>query len=321
MADKPRGLTPGRQQLLVLVIAGIILYIALPQFGTFRHSLTLAKGAEPWLLAVSLMFTALSYVAAAGNYRLLAIHRLPYLRTLLIQLAGMFVNRLLPAGIGSISVNFLNLRQSGHSGAEAASVITANNGLGIAGNLILLAGVWLPFHDELPGLHTGHVSKIIILAAAIIAVVLVAWLVFYMRYKDKLRRNLRLFWRQLLTYRHKRGHLLAALTCSVGLTMSNVLSLWFCVLAMNISLPFIAVLITFSFGVAIGAATPTPGGLGGVEAGLVAGLVAYHVDSASALAAVLVYRLISYWLPLAAGGAALLISQRRGYLSVNRAVN
>lgn len=323
MADKSRGLTPGRQQLLVLLIAAVILYIALPQFGTFRHSLTLAKGAEPWLLAVSLMFTALSYVAAAGNYRLLAIHRLPYLRTLLIQLAGMFVNRLLPAGIGSISVNFLNLRQSGHSGAEAASVITANNGLGIAGNLVLLAGVWLPFHDELPGLHTGHANKIIILAAAIIVIALVAWLIFYTRtrYKDRLRRNLQLFWRQLLTYRHRRGHLLAALTCSIGLTMSNVLSLWFCVLAMNISLPFIAVLITFSFGVALGAATPTPGGLGGVEAGLVAGLVAYHVDSASALAAVLVYRLISYWLPLAAGGAALLISQRRGYLSVNQAAS
>ncbi|HVX48342.1 MAG TPA: lysylphosphatidylglycerol synthase transmembrane domain-containing protein [Candidatus Saccharimonadales bacterium] len=317
MAGKSRRLTPGRQQLLVLLLAAIILYIALPQFGSFQHSLTLAKGAEPGLLAISLLFTAMSYVAAAGNYRLLAVHRLSYPRTLLIQLAGMFVNRLLPAGIGSISVNFLNLRQSGHSGSEAASVVAANNGLGIAGNLILLIALWLPFHDELPGLHIGHISKTVMIVVVVIVAALVLWLASYARYRERFQRNARLFWRQLMMYRHRPGHLSAALVCSIGLTMSNVLSLWFCVLAMNISLPFIAVLITFSCGVALGAATPTPGGLGGVEAGLVAGLVAYHVDSAAALAAVLVYRLISYWLPLAAGAAALLISQRRGYLTVN----
>ena len=60
--------------------------------------------------------------------------------------------------------------------------------------------------------------------------------------------------------------------------------------------------------------TPTPGGLGGVEAGLVAGLVAYRVASADALAAVLVYRLVSYWLMLAIGAAAFVIAERRGYL-------
>jgi uncharacterized membrane protein YbhN (UPF0104 family) len=51
-----------------------------------------------------------------------------------------------------------------------------------------------------------------------------------------------------------------------------------------------------------------------VEAGLVAGLVVYQVDSAAALAAVLVYRLISYWLPLAAGAAAFAVSHRRKYI-------
>lgn len=314
MASKRLRLTPGRQQLLVLLIAAIIMYIALPQVGNFRHSFDLAEGANPDLLALAVIFTAMSYVAAAGNYWLLAKHRLSYFRTLLIQLAGMFVNRLLPAGIGSISVNFLNLRQSGHSGAEAASVVAANNGLGIAGNLLLLIGLWIPYHDKLPGLKIRHIDDALPWLM-VITVIILLWLVFYARYRKQLTRNIRLFWRQLLSYRHRRGRLFAALMCSMSLTMANVLGLWFCVLAMHISLPFIAILITFSFGMALGAATPTPGGLGGVEAGLAAGLVAYGVDSAAALAAVLVYRLISYWLPLAAGAIALIISQRRNYLT------
>ncbi len=317
MASRSLKLTPGRQQLLVLLVAGVIFYIIIPQLGNFRHSLSLVSDAHVNLLVVSLIFTALSYVAAAGNYWLLAVRPLSYLRTLLIQLAGMFVNRLLPAGIGSISVNYLNLRQSGHSGAQAASVVAANNGLGIVGNILLLAGLWVPFHDNLPGLRLGQASKSIGVVALVTLVALLLWAVFFTRYREQLMRNIRSFGHQLLTYRHRRGRLLAALICSIGLTLSNVLSLWFCVLAMHISLPFIAVLITFSFGVALGAATPTPGGLGGVEAGLVAGLVAYNVDSAAALAAVLVYRLISYWLPLAVGAAALIISQRRGYLALS----
>jgi undecaprenyl-diphosphatase len=316
---KSLQLTPGRQQLLVLLGAAIIMYLVLPQVGDFRHSLALAKQAQLNLLVVSLAFTALSYVAAAGNYYLLAIKHLAYFRTLLIQLAGMFVNRLLPAGIGSISVNYLNLRRSGHSGPEAASVVAANNGLGIFGNLLLLAALWLPLHNHLPGLSIGHINKspVILLTIAFVAIIL--WVIFYTRYREQLARNLRIFGRQLLAYRHRRGHLLAALICSIGLTLVNVLSLWFCVLAMHINVPFIAVLVIFSFGVALGAATPTPGGLGGVEAGLVAGLVAYNVDGAAALAAVLVYRLISYWLPLIVGAIALVASQRRGYLFLPRA--
>lgn len=315
MASKRLRLTPGKQQFLVLLIAAIIMYIALPQLGNFRHSFDLAEGANSNLLALAVVFTAMSYVAAAGNYWLLAKHRLSYFRTLLIQLAGMFVNRLLPAGIGSISVNFLNLRQSGHSGAEAASVVAANNSLGVAGNLLLLIGLWVPYHDNLPGLRFGHIDDALLWLAIISGAIILLWLIFYTRYRKQIAHNIRLFWRQLLSYRHRRGRLLAALVCSMSLTMANVLSLWFCVLAMHISLPFIAILITFSFGMALGAATPTPGGLGGVEAGLAAGLVAYGVDSAAALAAVLVYRLISYWLPLAVGAMALIVSQRRNYLT------
>jgi uncharacterized protein (TIRG00374 family) len=117
----------------------------------------------------------------------------------------------------------------------------------------------------------------------------------------------------LLAYRKHPFELKGALLSSMILTLCNVLSLYFCVLALHIALPFIAVLLVFSLGIALGTATPTPGGLGGVEAGLVAGMVAYHVASADALAAVLAYRLISYWLALVIGAGAFVVTERRGY--------
>ena len=57
---------------------------------------------------------------------------------------------------------------------------------------------------------------------------------------------------------------------------------------------------------------PTPGGLGGVEAALVALLVAVAVESAAvALAVALVYRVVSYWFALAVGGGAALAVLKR----------
>jgi len=55
----------------------------------------------------------------------------------------------------------------------------------------------------------------------------------------------------------------------------------------------------------------TPGGLGFVEGGLVAILRLAGVPAAGALAATLVYRIASFWLPLPAGGVAYLLFRRR----------
>jgi uncharacterized protein (TIRG00374 family) len=54
----------------------------------------------------------------------------------------------------------------------------------------------------------------------------------------------------------------------------------------------------------------TPGGLGFVEAGLAGLLVLADVSPADAALVTLAYRLVSYWLPLPAGGVAVLLHRR-----------
>ena len=56
----------------------------------------------------------------------------------------------------------------------------------------------------------------------------------------------------------------------------------------------------------------TPGGLGVVEAALIAGLVATGIPTADATTAVLAFRLISFWLKLIVGWIAYPLVQRRG---------
>ena len=64
----------------------------------------------------------------------------------------------------------------------------------------------------------------------------------------------------------------------------------------------------------IAAAAPTPGGLGAMEAALVAGFTAIGMDGAIAVATVLSYRLATYWLPILPGWISFQMLERRNYI-------
>jgi glycosyltransferase 2 family protein len=65
---------------------------------------------------------------------------------------------------------------------------------------------------------------------------------------------------------------------------------------------------------ALAAAAPTPGGLGAIEAALVAGLTGVGMAAGPAVSAVLLYRLATYWLPVAPGWLCWRVLQRRDYV-------
>ena len=64
----------------------------------------------------------------------------------------------------------------------------------------------------------------------------------------------------------------------------------------------------------LAAAAPTPGGLGALEAALVAGFTGVGMESGVAVAAVLSYRLLTYWLPILPGWISFHILERRNLI-------
>ena len=54
----------------------------------------------------------------------------------------------------------------------------------------------------------------------------------------------------------------------------------------------------------LGGLLPIPGGIGGIDGGLIGTLIVYGAPAAVVTAAVLAYRVILFWLPLVAGGVA-----------------
>ncbi|MGK8557437.1 lysylphosphatidylglycerol synthase transmembrane domain-containing protein [Nocardia gipuzkoensis] len=94
----------------------------------------------------------------------------------------------------------------------------------------------------------------------------------------------------------------ALLLCGqVGANIAYIAALGFSVHAFGGTPSAALVAAAFLGGQALGAASPTPAGLGVVEASLVAALMVGGVPSTPAVAGVLAYRLATFWLPAAVG--------------------
>ena len=95
------------------------------------------------------------------------------------------------------------------------------------------------------------------------------------------------------------------------LSLTYILCLSACVAAFGGSVSIAKIGFVYLTGSAIGSIIPTPGGLGAVEAALTAGLTAAGVPSGVAVSAVLLFRLLTFWLPVPFGWVALNYLERR----------
>jgi uncharacterized membrane protein YbhN (UPF0104 family) len=88
--------------------------------------------------------------------------------------------------------------------------------------------------------------------------------------------------------------------------------LWATLQAFNVDVPLTVVLMGYLIG-QLGGLLPIPGGIGGIDGGLIGTLIVYGAPAAGTTAAVLAYRVILFWLPLLAGAVA--------FVSLRRAIN
>jgi len=102
-----------------------------------------------------------------------------------------------------------------------------------------------------------------------------------------------------------------ALLAAVGNWLLDYFALVCALMAVGVTPRFSVVLLAYGAAAVLGMIPLTPGGLGFVEAGLIAMLVLAGVPSDQALLATLAYRVVSYWLPLPAGLAAHVLFRHR----------
>lgn len=284
---------------VTLVVLGLLAYVLTPQVPMLRRSLAILPQADWLFVSAAIAITGLTYVLSGGVYRLLVKHPVSFATLVQVQVATALVSRIAPIGVGTMGFNAYFLKRNGHTTGESLAVVGANNGLGAIGHIMLLGIVLavtpLPFSEDI-SINTT-VLYWVLAVSGLIAITLAA----SRKLRSAFARVVGDLLKTLRGYRHRRNDVLLALATSLVLSCVYVLCLVACARALGVQPGLGEIFLVYTFSLLTGAATPTPGGLVGVEAGITAGLVSYGIATEQALAIALLFRLVTYWLPLLPG--------------------
>lgn len=297
----------------IISIAAVIVagYLIVGQLGTV-DLVTVLSGARWQWVPLVLAASAATYVAAALSLTGYVRERLPFARTVLVQLAASFAGFVTPPSVGGLALNIRYLRKSNVSTAGAATSVGLSQVVNGVSHVVLLiafaTATGEPAHHSVPipgwaFVALGALAALMLLALALPAVRrwLLGWLLPPLR--EAVPRLL-----NLLTNPAK---LAEGVVGALLLNGCYIAALWFSVHAFDGRVGVAQVAVVYLAGAAIGSVAPTPGGLGAVEIALSTGLAAAGMASAAAISAVLLFRLATFWLPVPLGWVALRWLQRR----------
>jgi uncharacterized membrane protein YbhN (UPF0104 family) len=272
----------------------------------------LGHGETRWL-ALALGLEALSFLGHAILFRAVGVDdrgRIGLRASTEITLAGHAATRLLAsAGAGGVALTAWAMRRSGLDRATVAARMTTF--------LVLLYGVYM-FALLIGGgglalgiLHGGGSPALTIVPAAFGAAVIVSALSLQLIHPGEGR--LRATFAPVGA--GVRDALRLARSADPGVLGAlmwwgfDIAVLWACFEAFG-DAPAVGVLVIAYFVGTLANTLPLPGGIGGVEGGIIGVLAAFGVDPALALIAVLAYRGFAFWLPILPGAIAFVTLRR-----------
>lgn len=294
---------------------GAAFYFLIPQLA--QLDLGDIAGANWIWLPVIVMFSLTTYIGAAWALMGSVPDQIPFVPTLYTQVASSFLNRITPAKVGGMAVNVRYLQKRGIESAIAVTGVGISNVAGMVVHIALLlvfvlatgSDADLPIAVPSGGAVLVGLSVVLTLAGL---VMVTPW---------GRRVFLRGVWPVIRTafggiVQIGRDPLKVLLVFggSFVTTTAYLFALWYSIEAFGGGIGFLTVATVYLAGSAVAQAAPTPGGIGAAEAVLIAGLTAFGLASAVAVPAVFLYRIVTFWLPIAPGWAAFQKLQRDGAL-------
>jgi putative heme transporter len=307
----------------VAAIAGFIQFVV-PQLSALGPTLHRLRAGDPKWLGLGVVLEALSLGGYVALFRtVFSCHgvRIGWKASYQITMAGVVATKLFAAaGAGGVALTVWALRASGLSARSVARrVLTFEFFLyGVYAGTLVVVGVGLR-----SGLLSGSAPWTLTIAPTVLALTAIGLLLSMHWLPNHFERRMK-----PLTDARRGRRLLARLSSApwavhdaLGICFSlvrerkpgligavaywgfDIATLWACFHAFG-SPPPIAVIVMAYFVGALANTLPLPGGLGGVEAGMIGAFLAFGTHASLAILAVLSYRLISFWLPTIPGAAA-----------------
>ena len=306
----------GKSILTVAMIAAIT-YFLVPQLADVPGILHQVRGANWWLSPLILGVSAATYVGATLSMLGSVPERIAGGPTFLAQVASSFAGRLAPSSLGGMALNVRFLEKQGVDAPVAVSGVGLNSlgGLVMHLTLTVLFIVWAG-KNAFGSIRLPNPRSLLLGAAAVLVVAAIAFAVPSVRRLvfGKLLPILRRSVGGVAAVLHRPGKVALLLGGSAMVTFSYIVGVYLSIRAFGGELDLARVGTVYLLAAAVSMAAPTPGGLGALEAALIAGLVASGLSNTVAVPAVFLYRLATYWIPIVPGWFSFTWLRRQEYI-------
>lgn len=274
----------------------------------YESFLAIKNADKSWILLGGIIYS-ITVIFSSLILILLSFVKLPLWLTVKEQASLLFVNKVLPSGLGQLTLNSYYLHKEGNTSSQTASIITIKafvTGIGLSILLIYFFYINLGIVYSVMNilnLYTFFDAKVIfsIIILGFIFSSAIYLLLTQKKIKNKIANPIYNFKSDLLEYKEKPEKILFSLLFAFLINIFMILTLIFISQSVGLNILFREAMFIYFLGLMIAGIIPVPGGIGTTEIGLYIGFYILGYDPAIYLSAILIYRFINYWIPLVIG--------------------
>ncbi|GAB2649403.1 lysylphosphatidylglycerol synthase transmembrane domain-containing protein [Nocardia goodfellowii] len=293
-----------RKQIIQLALLIGLVYVAYPFISQVPTFFTQLKTADWWWALLGLGISQLTYLGAAAALWACASGMASYPNLVIMQIANTFAATTTPARVGGLALSVRFLQKSGLGAVRATAAVALQQAVQVITHLglLLLFSVVAGTSTDLS--HFVPDATVLYLAAGV-GVGVIGTFMFVPKLRHWLNNSVRPQLQEVLgelgdlARDPKRFAIIVLGSGAITLGMAG--ALWASVQAFGGGANFVTVTIVTMIGGTLASAAPTPGGVGAVEAALIGGLAAFGLPPAIAVPSVLLYRVLTCWLPVFCG--------------------
>jgi uncharacterized protein (TIRG00374 family) len=293
-----------RYQLIQLVLLVALVYVAYPFISTVPAFFAELRTANWWWALLGLTVSALTYVGAAAALWACASESVSFRNLTIMQVANTFAATTTPAGVGGLALSTRFLQKSGLGALRATAAVALQQTVQVITHVSLLI-FFTAFAGASADLSHFVPSSTVLYLVAGAALGVVGAFTFVPKGRHWLatavRPRLKEVGGDLVTLAREPKRLGLIILGCASTTLGAALALWASIEAFGGDTTFVTVTVVTMVGGTLASAAPTPGGVGAVEAALIGGLAAFGLPAAIAVPSVLLYRVLTCWLPVFIG--------------------
>ena len=293
-----------RSQLIQMVLLVALVYVAYPFISSVPTFITELRTANWWWALLGLAASGLTYLGAAAALWACADGMVTLWGLVVMQVANKFAATTTPAGIGGLALSARYLQKGGVSPMRATTAVALQQSVQVITHIGLLiffstaAGVSADLSRFVP-----NATVLYLVAGLLLGLIGTSLLVPKVRswLATAVRPRLQEMIGHLMALAREPRRLAVIVLGCAATTLGNAFALWAAIEAFGGDTSFITVTVVTMVGGTLASAAPTPGGVGAVEAALIGGLAAFGMAAAVAVPSVLLYRVLTTWLPVFVG--------------------